>query len=486
MKDKVKAIERKIKQKYESMPVAIRATFWFVFCATLQKCVALITTPIFTRLLTTEQYGQFTAYNSWLSIFTMFTSFNLSSAVYNKGLSKYSDDKDGYMSSMLGTTSIITVGCFAIYLIFRNQINAITELSTEIMIMMFVEMLFFQSFSFWTVRQRYDFRYKSVVLVTLLMVFCNAGFGILAVELSTEKGLARIFSNVIVNTVFGVVIYFHIFKRGKKLFSWQYAKFAVLFNIPLIPHYLSTYILDQADRVMIQKMCGLSYVGIYGVAYSLGMVMKIITGSINQSLTPWQYRKLEEKDYDSINYSLIPIMLFVASLLVAFMAVAPEAMKILASKEYYDAIYIIPSVTASVFFLLMYNLFSNVEFYYDANKFTMFVSIIGALLNIVLNYIFIGLFGYIMAGYTTLFCYVVFTFAHFIYAQIVSKKRIGRTIFDWKPITFISAALIVVSCIFTLLYNTTVVRYTIFLIICLIIYRNRKKIIEYAAEFRRR
>ena len=168
------------------------------------------------------------------------------------------------------------------------------------------------------------------------------------------------------------------------------------------------------------------------------------------------------------------------------MAVAPEAMRILAGREYYDAVYIIPSVTASVFFLLMYSLFSNVEFFFDANKFTMFVSVIGAILNVILNYIFIGLFGYIMAGYTTLFCYVVFTFAHFIYAQVVSRKRIGRAIFDWKPITFISSALIVVSCVFTLLYDTILVRYGIFTIICFVIYFNRCKIKEYIIEFKRR
>ena len=375
--------------KYNQLPVAVRATLWSMICGVLQKAVSLITTPIFTRLLSTAQYGQYTTYNSWLNIFTMVCSFNLSSAVYNKGLTKYGSDRDGYMSSMLGTTTFITLAVMLLYLPLRNIINGVTELTTPIQLLMFVEILFYQSFSFWTVRQRYDFRYRSVVAATLLNVLLNAVIGIVVVSLTEDKGISRIISCALVNLAVGIVIYIHVFAKGKKFFTFDYAKFALLFNIPLIPHFLSTYILDQADRIMIQKMCGYDFVGIYGVAYSIGLVMKIVTNSFNQSMAPWVYQKLDEKDYDSIKKKTTPIMLFVATVLIAFAAVVPEAMKVLAAESYQEAIYIIPSVAASTFFTLMYTWFSNVEFYYDANKFTMVMSCAGALANIVLNYIFI-------------------------------------------------------------------------------------------------
>ncbi len=64
----------------------------------------------------------------------------------------------------------------------------------------------------------------------------------------------------------------------------------------------------------------------------------------------------------------------------------------------------------SVFFMFLYPLFANIEFYYEKTKFVMVASCSGALLNILLNYIFIGLYGYYAAGYTTLICYMVFFF----------------------------------------------------------------------------
>lgn len=463
--------------KYKSLPLAAKATLWAMVAGTLQKCVSLITTPIFTRLLTTEQYGQFTAYNSWMNIFVMFTSFNLAYAVFNKGMSKYPEDRDGYTSAMLGTTTLLTLFWLFVYLIFQNEINSLTELSTPITMLMFVEMLFYQAVTFWTLRQRYEFRYKSVVIVTLLNVILNAVIGVVAVILTTEKGISRIVFSAVINSLFGLVLYIVVFWRGKRFINWEYTKFAILFNLPLIPHYLSTYILDQADRVMIQKMCGLQFVGIYGVAYSIGMVMKIFAGAFNQAMTPWLYQSLEKKEYDGINKTTTPIMILFATGLLVFMAVVPETMRLLAGESYYEAIYIIPSVTSSIFFTLMYNWYSNVEFFFDANKFTMIMSCLGALANIVLNYIFIQIFGYVAAGYTTLVCYVIFAAGHFGFAQYIAKKKIGRVIFDWKPIIGISLSLITLTIFMTFTYKVVVIRYGFlaFVCLCLVVKRNAVK-----------
>ena len=125
--------------KYQKIPIAARATLWFVFCSTLQKGISLITTPIFTRIMSTEQYGQFTVYNSWLQIITIITTLRLDYAVFNKGMSKYKDDRDTYTSTMQSLTFIITLVVFLIYLIFHNAINKLIELPTFIMVAMFCE-----------------------------------------------------------------------------------------------------------------------------------------------------------------------------------------------------------------------------------------------------------------------------------------------------------------------------------------------------------
>ena len=259
--------------KYKNLPIALKATVWFIICSVLQKAVSIITMPLFTRILTTEQYGQYTIYNSWQQIFAMICTFRLEYAVFNKGMSKYSERKDEYTSAMQGLTNLITVIIFLVYLIFHQQINSLTELSTFMTILLFVEIFFGPAVSFWSLRKRYDFEYKQVVAVTLLMSILNPVLGLVAVNLTDDKGTARILSCIAVQICFGLILYVYNLRKGKKIISKDLWKFAILFNLPLIPHYFSSYILEQSDRIMIQKFWGLADVALYGVAYNAGTIM---------------------------------------------------------------------------------------------------------------------------------------------------------------------------------------------------------------------
>ncbi len=92
----------KLKTKYLSISLDTRAAFWFTVCNLLQKCIAMITMPIFTRILTTEQYGVFTVYQSWYNLISIIVTLNLSGSLINNGLMKYEDRKDKFISSMQG------------------------------------------------------------------------------------------------------------------------------------------------------------------------------------------------------------------------------------------------------------------------------------------------------------------------------------------------------------------------------------------------
>lgn len=85
---------KKVVERYREMPVQIKASFWFLLCSFLQKGISVITTPIFTRLLSTAEYGQYNVFNSWLSIATIFITLNLSYGVYTQGLIKFEDEQN--------------------------------------------------------------------------------------------------------------------------------------------------------------------------------------------------------------------------------------------------------------------------------------------------------------------------------------------------------------------------------------------------------
>ena len=79
------------------MSIASKAALWFTICGFVQKGISFITVPIFTRLLTTEQYGVVSIFYSWESIFIIFCTLNLFSGVFNNGMIKYENDRDGFL-----------------------------------------------------------------------------------------------------------------------------------------------------------------------------------------------------------------------------------------------------------------------------------------------------------------------------------------------------------------------------------------------------
>ena len=468
---------KKVLRRYNVLSVVAKATLWFIFCSILQKSISLITTPIFTRLMTTEQYGQFSIYNSWLQIFTIITTLRLNGAVFNKGMSKYKEERDTYTSTMQMITFTLTLIVFGIYLIFRKQFNELTELPTTIMVAIFAELLVSPAIDFWTVRKRYEYIYKPVVYRTLIMAILNAIIGVLAVLVSDKKGYARILTCVAINCAFGSVLFIYNMRKGKPIFKKEYASFAIKFNIPLLIHYFSQYILDQFDRIMVQKLVSIAAAGIYSVAYNIGLLLRIITTSINNALVPWQYDQLEKKEFKKLDDTMFFVFVIVAGCSFMLTCLAPEVMKILADEKYYEGVYVIPPVAIGLFFSFVYTIFANIEFFYGKNKFSMYISGAGALTNVVLNYIGIGLFGYIAAAYTTLICYILFAVGHYIYTLKCVESVTGeKAVFNTKRLSILSVAVILIGIIFIFIYDYSLIRYALVVLMSVIFGINRNKI----------
>lgn len=467
----------KLITRYKQLPVTVKASLWFVICSVLQKGIAFLTTPIFTRLMSTEQYGQVTVYNSWVEVFTIFATLNLFYGVYNNALTKYPDDKDVATSSMQGLCTTVTLSMFCLYLIFQEWINRFTGMTTIMTCFLFAEVLFVPAFRFWATKQRFEYKYRTLVILTLIISCLTAGLGVPAVLLSSEKGIAKIVTSVGSQIIIAFFLYIFIFAKGKCFFNKKYWKWALIFNLPLIPHYLSAVILNQSDRIMINNMVGTSEAGIYGLAYTIGVLIIIFNEAIMNSFTPWTYQHLKSGDFKKIKEVSLFLILFVAVLSLLLVVVAPEIMWILGGEKYADGVWIIAPIAASTFFRFLYSIYGNVEFYYEKNYFIMIASLITALVNIALNYIFIQLFGYLAAGFTTLACFALYAFSHFVFSNYVAKRYCGRSVYNNKFIFLVSVFVILFSFLIMLLFNYWFIRYFIVIVIIFLSIIFRKKIV---------
>ena len=388
---------------YKNANVAVKASIWFTICSIVQKGISVITMPIFTRLMNTEQYGRYNVFLTWYNILILLITLNVHTEIFNKGLIDHSERRDEYTASQAGLLIALTAFWIVLYLPFREFFNQLLGLTTVLVLFMIFEILGTALVGLWSARKRFEFDYLKIVKLTLSMSILNPIVGIVAVLVTEHKAEAKVIANAIIPIIVSIGILAIFSRKGRLFGNRQWWKPVVIACLPLVPHYLSLVLLNQSDKLMINYFTGPSDAAIYSVAHSAGLLMTIINNSINGSFVPWAYEKLKNHNGEGIkkiSNSLLSIVVFVN---VGLIWIAPEAVKLLAAPQYSVAVWCLVPIAMSVYFYFAYTLFVDVEIYYGANHFIAIASICAAAMNIVLNYIFIPRCGYIAAGYTTLF-----------------------------------------------------------------------------------
>lgn len=465
-------------EKYCSLPTLTKASLWFLVCSFIQKGISVISTPIFTRLLTPEEYGLFSIFNSWLSIATALITLNLFGGVYIQGLVKFGKISRKFSSNLqcLNLTLVILWTC--IYFIFENFWNELLSLTTCQITLMLILIWTSSVYNFWASEQRVYYHYRSLVFITLLVAILKPILGVLFVIYSDDKVTARILSLVIVELAIFSILFFKQVFCGKSFFSLSIWKYALAFNIPLVPHYLSSSLLQTVDRIMIGSMIGTKEAGIFSLGYSIAFLMTLFTNSFFQTLEPWLYRKIKERRISDIKKVCYPVFTFVILIVILLILVAPEVVYIFAPESYYEAVWIIPPIAISTFFMFTYTFFAAFEFYFEKTRFITIATLSGGLLKVVLNYFFLDMFGYQFASYTTLLCFLTFSLMHYLFMRKICADKFQNMLpYESKTLIFMSLIVIFVGLALMWSYQHEEIRYTLLILILITTVLRRKYLV---------
>lgn len=472
---------KRIRNKIQSIPVGAKSAVVYTASSVFTRGLAIISVPIFTRLMTTEQIGVVNIYNSWYSLISAFATLSLTSGGFAVAMKEYSDKRDEYESSILTLTSIVAFIIALVYAITPIFWQKTLGLPNSLIVLMLIGFLFTPARDFWLSRQRYEYKYKLAGAVSIITAIMATLASIIAVVYMSnqnlkETALGRLFANYVIIYSVAAVIWLYILIRGKKWYCKEYWKMSLAISIPLIGYNIAGQVLNVSDRMMIGRLVNNSAVGIYGTLYTVSSLSLLVWQAINASFVPYLFQNIEKKDHNikKISNMLLEAYAVIAVLLTSF---APEIVKILATKEYYEAIYIMPSIAAGVFFTSYANLYSNVAVYYKKTKYVMYPAIIAAGINLILNYVFIKLFGYMAAAYTTLFSYIVLAALQAIWSKKVCRENdnVISNIYDNKKLVILAVVTTGVSLLAIPLYSNTIIRYIFILgeIIVTIIIVNR-------------
>lgn len=472
----------KLWDKYKSMSRQLKVVFWFSVVGFLQRGISVITTPIFTRVMSTEDYGMFSVFNAYYTVLVIVATLYLHTEVINNAFVKSGASNEKVVSVFQSLSLVISSAFFVLAVIFRNQLASVMGLPVIAVVVMFLAFVFMEPYHNWIIYKRYQFDYIRPVLAAVVISVASPFLGVVAVLATPgNQGVARILMYACVNIILpGAFFYVINYKKSPHFYDKALWKYALSFNIPLLAHYLSETLLNQTDRIMINGFLGSSDAAIYSVAFSAASLFTIFSSALNTAFIPWTYQKLKEKDYRAIEKVGYSVLLFLAVILLLMIMFAPEVVYILAGSKYTGAVYLIPALSASVFFGYMYQLFSRIELYYERKSYTVISTATAAALNIALNAWWIPWFGYTAAGYSTLVSHILFCVMHYFFFRKVNRECMGSAkVYDVRQLLLISAFVLVSSFVMTWLYALLWLRVMVLAVVVLACALKRKKIVNF-------
>lgn len=475
----------RILDRWKKISVEAKASVALIFATFLTRSINFITTPIFSRLMTTSEYGEMTNYHAWISVLEPIAILGLTSAgVFNVGLNEYRDSRKQYMSAMLGLCNVMTILTFGIIGLLKLLGVPISMVSDSLMPLMVIHFLFSPAQAFWITRQRYEYKYKLAITITILSVIFSQSAALYAVIfLEGNKAVNRLWGNEIGAFSIYFFIYIYLICSGKSYVKLSYWKNIFMFAVPLIPHYLAQHVMSNSDRIMLVNIKDESTAGIYGLVANIGVIASIVWSSINSSLMPYTYEKMNGKDYKSIDRTIRSVLFPYAVICIFVSLAAPEILWILAPPEYYSGLTIVPCFAMISFVQALYNVFANIEFYYKKSVFISAATIIAAVCNLGLNLILIPRYGFVGASYATLLSTVILVLFHYLGMK---RAMAGEKLYSIGKIAVISAICFIGSLLCNLLYKNTVIRYLMILAIVVTAVCLRKKIEENIYSFSER
>ena len=208
------------------------------------------------------------------------------------------------------------------------------SLTTVQMLAMFIMMWASAAFTYWANEQKLECRYQRVVMVTVIASIAKPLLGVIFVANSNDKVTARILALALVELLTYSGCFVSQLRKGRVFYSRKFWPYALGLAIPLIPHYLSVTILSSADRIMIREMVNASSAGIYSLAYSISQVMILFNTALNQTISPWLYKKIKNGKFESVASVSCFAILIVCFANICLIAFAPEVVAIFAPGEY--------------------------------------------------------------------------------------------------------------------------------------------------------
>lgn len=435
---------------------ALRSGVWYTIGNFITKGLAFLTMPIFTRIMSKNDIGDYANLTSWAALLGTLVTLDLHTAV-TVAKFEFKEKHDDFISSNLFLGSVITCLFYVIVLVFKSFFLDLFGFSFFELNVVFIYLLVSPALQMFQIKNRLEYKYKLSVALSLGSSFVTTLTSLLLVILFHNKLYGRIIGYYVPLIVLNIIIYFYFIFRSRKIVDLEYWKYGLNIALPLVLHVLAGNLLTSSDRIMIKNICGSEDTAYYSVAYSCAFIVSILWTSMNTAWSPWAFEQMDEKNYAALKKASKPYIIFFGVIVFCFLLIAPEVLLLMGGKSYLSALVVVPPVMVAYVFQFVYSLYVNIETFCKKQKYIAIGTTIAAVINVGLNYLLIPVFGYAAAAYTTLVGYVVLFMIHYIFIKSLGKADWYDTKFNF---TFLGVFLVIMIAI-NILYRFNVIRYAL-------------------------
>lgn len=460
-----------------SNSVIVKSTIWYLFCSFLTQVIGFLTSPIFVRLLTKEEYGLYNNFFSWATVLTVLVGMGMQATI-NRARFDFPGQVYSYVFTMILSCSLINLFLYFLVATFAREFwSDVLNINYDLIGYLFLISFYSIIFNFFQVLQQIRYRYKLNVIVTSVVSILSIFLSLFGIILMKDNLKGRIVGQMLPFLICSIIIFIYYLKKSEGI-QLKYIQYGFSIALPFIPHLLANQILGSIDKLMITHYYGAEKNAMYSVAFNCATIISFLWSAMNNSYSPWLGECLQNKKYKKIKEFHYKYILIFFGLAVGLLLVAPELVFIVGGKDYLQSISMIPPLILSVGFQFLYSMYVNIEQYEKKTKGMAVATCVAALIDIVLNYLLIPRYGYWVAAYTTMISYIVLFLIHFMLVHRMRLYIVYNTIYVFGIICL----MLFIGLLMPKLYEINWLRYCILVIyigclIVLLIY-NRKEIIK--------
>ncbi len=375
------------------------------------RALAFVSIPVYTNLLTSEEYGIYAVFMSYLGILGSVLTFSVDGAVGRYYFSKKSDTD---FRQFVGTSSLLAILIGGVnslvLLILSPYVAKLVGLPLPV-VWMLIPMTFINVWGL-TFEQIFGVMKQSKILATTSLVRIWGGFVLSAVGIllmSTDKYYGQILGQIVI----GIALCFYWGKRIKPYFEFSFRRdfvyFILRYSIPRMPYALSGILIEQFAKVTIGAEQGMADAGFYTLALTIAALTGISITIAHQAWNPYYYEYMNARDY--VQHDKDQLRIFRLTIIVAFVIAAfgENIGMILANRNFYGSFYLIPIfVVGYMFYQLAYVYMRNFGYAIKTGYLSVVVFVAGAA-NIAMNLYTIPRWGQTGAAISFSVSYIIMT-----------------------------------------------------------------------------